>query len=134
MGITIGDDTSPGVGQKKLSEISITERTTPAGRFEAQVGLAPDHSDLLWIDYDSGLSLHPVITSNLSEHRIERLSSLNATDHRISYGCINVPSNFYKEVVHPIFKITGGIVYILPEKHSILSVFGAEAAKFSQRE
>lgn len=86
------------------------------------------------MDYDSALSLHPVVTSNPSEHRIQRLSSANAADHRISYGCIDVSGEFYKEVVHPLFKKTGGIVYILPEEHSFLTVFGPEAARFSRRQ
>lgn len=133
IGTTIGDDISPGVGQKKLSDIGIEERTTPAGRFESQLGTSPNKSELLWIDYESGVSMHPVVTSNASEHRLERLSGTNISARRITYGCVNVSSHFYTEAIHPTFKYTSGIVYILPEVHSIKTVFGAEADRFSQR-
>ncbi len=133
MGITIGDETTAGVGKKKLSDIRIEERTTPAGRFEAQLGINPKQSEMLWIDYESGVSMHPVVTSNASEHRLQRLSSANVAEHRITYGCINVPIAFYKEFVHTTYKNSAGIVYILPENHSILAVFGPEAARFSKR-
>lgn len=46
-------------------------------------------------------------------------------DNRISYGCINVPPEFFKNVVSPAFKSTNGIVYILPETRSPQSVFAS---------
>lgn len=132
IGATVGDDNVPGIGGKKLSDIRIDERITPAGRFEASLGQNLNKSELLWIDYDSAISLHSVVTSNPLERRLQRLSSKNANDHRITYGCINISSDFYKEIVHPVFINTNGIVYILPEVHSILTVFGAEASHFGQ--
>ena len=134
MGTMIGDDITPGVGNKKLADITVEERTTPAGRFGSYLGFSLTKSELLWIDYESGVSMHPVITSNPKEHRLQRLADSNSSEHRITYGCINVSNLFYKEHVHQIFAITGGVVYILPEIHSILKVFGPEAARFSQRE
>lgn len=134
MGTMVGDDIVPGVGNKKLADVTLKERTTPAGRFVAQLGISSTKSELLWIDYESGFSMHPVITSNPIERRLQRLASLNKSEHRITYGCVNVSSLFYKEQVHKIFKVKGGIVYILPEIHSIHMVFGPEAARFSQRE
>lgn len=134
MGTMIGDDITPGVGNKKLVDITFEERTTPAGRFGAYLGFSLTKSELLWIDYESGISLHPVITSNRKERRLQRLAGSNTSEHRITYGCINVSDLFYREHVHQIFEITGGIVYILPEIHSILKVFGPEAERFSQRQ
>jgi hypothetical protein len=133
IGTTIGDKTTPGVGLKKISEISLEERTTPAGRFEADLGFDLRRSELLWIDYESGFSMHVVLTANASERRLQRLTSENTADHRITYGCINVSSHFYKEVIHRIFKNSKGIVYILPEIDSVQKVFGTEAARYSQR-
>ena len=133
LGVTPGDDTSPGVGKKKLADIRKEERTTPAGRFVADLGLDLQNSEILWIDYDSGLSLHIVVTSNAAERRQQRLTSQQVEDLRITYGCINVSKQFYKEIVYPTFKNTSGIVYILPEIHSIQTVFGHEAARFAQR-
>ncbi|MDO9024144.1 hypothetical protein [Zwartia sp.] len=133
LGVTQGDDTSPEVGKKKLADIRKDERTTPAGRFVADLGLDLQNSEILWIDYDSGLSLHIVITANASEQRLKRLASKQVADLRITYGCINVSKQFYIDIVYPTFKNTSGIVYILPEVHSIQKVFGQEAARFAQR-
>jgi hypothetical protein len=69
--------------------------------------------------------LHPVITSNPKERRAERLASPTPLDNRISYGCINVPVDFFKRVVSPAFTGTSGIVYILPETRSIEKVFAS---------
>jgi hypothetical protein len=133
IGVTPGDDTAPGVGKKRLADISVAERTTPAGRFVADLGLDLQNSEILWVDYDSGLSLHIVATGVASERRLQRLSSRQPTDLRITYGCINVSKQFYKEFVYPTFKNTSGIVYILPEVHSIQKVFGSEAANYKPR-
>jgi hypothetical protein len=133
LGIAVGDDTAPSVGQKKLSDMSLDERTTPAGRFVADIGLDLKNSEILWVDYDSGLSLHTVVTSVASERRTQRLASERPADLRITYGCINVSGQFYQEFVYPTFKNTNGIVYILPEVHSIGKVFGPDAALFSLR-
>jgi len=51
------------------------------------------------------------------------LASRNPLDHRISYGCINVPVKFYEDVVSPSFTGTHGIVYVLPDTRSISEIF-----------
>lgn len=133
LGVAVGDHTVPGVGDKRLADIRFEERTTPAGRFVADLGFDLRKEEILWIDYDSGLSLHTVITSNVKERRQQRLASTESADLRITYGCINVAGRFYKEVVYPTFQNTSGIIYILPEIHSIRSVFGAEAGRYAAR-
>jgi hypothetical protein len=122
LGLGRGDDSVPGIGQRKLATITPTERTTPAGRFEASLG-HDFEQDLLWIDYDSSLSLHRVIVGNPKDHRAERLASPSVLDNRISYGCINVPPRFYDDIVAPAFTGTVGIVYILPERKPVRAVF-----------
>ena len=122
LGIGRGDDSVPGIGQRKLATITTAERTTPAGRFEAALG-QDFEQDLLWIDYDAALSLHRVIVGNPRDHRAARLASPSVLDNRISYGCINVPAAFYDGVVAPAFAGTVGIVYILPETRPIRAVF-----------
>lgn len=134
IGKKIGDDITPGVGQKRLAEINADEKTTPAGRYVGGLGSGLDKSELVWIDYESGASIHPVVTSNHSEHRLERLASSRVADRRITYGCVNVPTLFYKEAIHPTFVNSSVIIYILPEVHSIEMVFGIEADSFSYRE
>jgi hypothetical protein len=66
-----------------------------------------------------------VITSNPRERRAQRLATPSPLDKRISYGCINVPVDFFKQVVKPAFKGTNGIVYVLPETRSAQTVFSS---------
>lgn len=122
LGLGRGDDSVPGIGQRKLATIRPEERTTPAGRFQASLG-SDFEQDILWVDYDSSLSLHRVITGNPKDRRHARLASPSPSDNRISYGCINVPAHFYDAVVAPAFKGTVGIVYILPETRPLEAVF-----------
>jgi hypothetical protein len=125
LGLARGDDTVPGIGDRELSNIRPEERTTPAGRFVAQRGMTFRGEDVVWVDYDSGVSLHRVVTSNPRERRLERLATPTPADNRISYGCINVPIAFYNKVVDPTFARTTGIVYVLPETRSVQLVFGS---------
>ncbi|HJQ17937.1 MAG TPA: hypothetical protein VJ859_13175 [Allosphingosinicella sp.] len=123
LGVTPGDDSVPGVGDRELSEIKPEDRTTPAGRFVAKFGKARYGSKVLWVDYATSISLHPVITTRKKERRLQRLRSATPEDNRITYGCINVPTAFYAKVVRPAFTGTAGIVYILPETRPLKAVF-----------
>jgi hypothetical protein len=123
LGLARGDYTVPGIGDRKLSDIRPEERVTPAGRFVASLGFNLHGKDILWVDYDDAVSLHRVVTNNPREHRLERLASRKPLDHRISWGCINVPANFYNDVVKPTFTETYGIVYVMPETRSISKIF-----------
>lgn len=125
LGLGMGDDTVEGIGQRKLATIRPSERTTPAGRFVASLG-HDFEQDILWVDYESGLSLHRVISGHPNERRHQRLTSPTPLDNRISYGCINVPVSFYDELVIPAFTATVGIVYILPESSELGDVFAME--------
>jgi hypothetical protein len=120
-----GDDSVPGVGDRELSNIAPEDRTTPAGRFVAKMGPASGHKRVLWVDYGDAISLHPVITSNKKEHRLQRLNSPTPDDNRITYGCINVPTAFYHKVVAPLVKDTNSVVYILPDTRPLKEVFAA---------
>ena len=125
LGIAHGDDATPGVGDKELAEIGPAEKTTPAGRFKAQIGPAKGNKQVLWVDFNDSVALHPVITTNPKEHRLERLQSPTPKDNRITFGCINVPAEFFQDQVLPSFSAAGGMVYILPEKKFLIEVFPA---------
>src|SRR5688500_3416579 len=109
VGSARGDESVPGIGTRKISSILPEERTTPAGRFSAVMGKGPKGEDILWVDYDSALALHRVVTNVPQERRLQRLQSEVPDDRRITYGCINVPVNFYDTVVRPMFSDTRGI-------------------------
>ena len=133
LGLAVGDDSVPGIGQRKLSTIRPEERTTAAGRFVASLDRDVHGEEVLWVDYDTALSLHRVVTKQPKERRAERLASPSPLDNRVSYGCINVPVKFYEDVVSPSFTGTFGIVYILPETRSAREVFGSYDVQDSSR-
>jgi hypothetical protein len=105
------------------------ERTTPAGRFVASLGRSLGKDDVLWVDYNTALALHRVLAVNSREHRLQRLASVSPLDHRITFGCINVPVKFYDSIIDPAFAGTSGIVYVLPEVRSVSDVFFAASER-----
>jgi len=123
LGLARGDDSTPGVGDRELSAIRPKDRTTPAGRFLAAFGPAIGQARVLWVDYATAISLHPVVTTNPKERRVARLRSPTPKDNRITYGCINVSAAFYRNVVSAAFAGGKGVVYILPEKKPLDEVF-----------
>jgi hypothetical protein len=123
VGLTVGDDTAPGVGDKPLADVRDDEKTTPAGRFVAVPGWDDSGVDVVWIDYAGAVAMHRVIDKVRAERRPERLASPNAADRRISFGCINLPIPFYEKVLSPTVHNTGAIVYVLPETRSPREVF-----------
>lgn len=122
VGLARGDDSVPGIGSRSLASIGSHERSTPAGRFEANLDQGPDGEPIMWIDYDGALALHPMPTGSPAEHRSRRLSSPDPRQRRITYGCINVPAAFFHDVVEKTFS-NGGVVYVLPETRSLESAF-----------
>jgi hypothetical protein len=125
LGMAVGDDSAPGIGDKPLSAIPPKDRTTPAGRFVAHLGHGSHNSTILWVDYKDNIALHRVVTGKPADHRLQRLATPTPEDNRISYGCINVPAAFYNEVISPSFTGTYGIVYVLPETRPLRRVFGS---------
>lgn len=127
LGRAIGDDFAPGVVDMEMDETRAWQRVTPAGRFRADEYRKPDGSRILWIDYDSAIALHKVRPIAADEDRLSRIASADPRQRRITYGCINVPVEFYDRVVHPTFNRTDGIVYVLPETRAAQTAFGSYA-------
>lgn len=125
LGMGVGDVAAKGIGGLRLAAIRPQDRITPAGRFVASLDRDLKGQEILWIDYDDALALHRVVKGQPSERRAERLQSATVADNRISYGCINVPVRFYDDVVSPVFRGTGGVVYILPETGPARDLFGS---------
>ena len=128
LGLALGDDTAPGIGDRKLADIRPDERTTPAGRFVAEMGRNARGEDVVWVDYDAAVSMHRVLTTNPAERRLQRLATPSVADNRISYGCINVPVRFFNTQISPLFAKTNAVVYVLPETRSTREVFGAQVS------
>ena len=128
VGLARGDDSAPGIGELKLAQISPSERTTPAGRFVARFGDSNGHGTMLWVDLPDAISLHSVMSVNPGEHRLRRIKSSDPSQHRISYGCINVPEAYYDDVVLTALAGGNAVVYVLPDTKRIDDVFPAFAA------
>ncbi len=138
LGYAIGDDNAPGIGTKPISQIRPEERTTPAGRFIAEIGMNARGEDVVWVDYDAAVSMHRVLTTNpgrreratsQTQRRLERLASPTNEDNRVSYGCVNLPKAFYENVLAPTVKSVGAVIYVLPETRPMQQVFGPMDAK-----
>ena len=125
LGSARGDESVPDIGDRPLSQVRPEERTTPAGRFIGERGHDLRGEDVVWVDYDGGVSMHRVITTNARERRLERLATPTIDDNRISYGCINVPVAFYEEYIRPTFANRRAMVYVLPEVNTLQAVFGS---------
>jgi hypothetical protein len=125
LGFARGDDSVPGIGLRPIAEVRPEERTTPAGRFVAERGRNLRGEDVVWVDYDAAVSMHRVLTTEPSERRLERLATPTVDDNRISYGCINVPVEFYEAYIRPTFATRRAIVYVLPDSKPVRQVFGS---------
>ncbi len=120
-GSAVGDHTAPGIAGLALRAIPGRDRTTPAGRYIGGFGPSLDAGRVLWVDYDSAVSIHPLIDGP-SERRAERLASPTPEDNRITHGCINVSPEFYEQIIRPTFE-RGGVFYILPDRDSLAETF-----------
>ena len=124
VGIAPGDEASPGVGSKKLAELGPNEKTTPAGRFLAKFGIPFRGQRVLWVDYSTSVALHPIpMDAASTEQRRARMLSPTPDYNRITFGCINVPKDFYSRVLRPQFQKRGGYVYVLPDIRPLEDVF-----------
>ncbi len=125
LGFAPGDESADGIGTRALDAVASHEKTTPAGRFDAERGHDTTGEDVVWIDYDAAVAMHRVRVVDPRERRLERLRSPDPADRRISYGCVNVPVAFFEHVVAPLFRKAHAPVYVLPETKSLDAVFGA---------
>jgi hypothetical protein len=112
-----------------LAQIRPEQRITPAGRFVSWLSVDSEGKELLVMDYRAAISLHAVIKGTPEERRAERLQSATSQDNRISYGCINVPKDFYSSLVSATFAHGPGIVYVLPEAGSATALFGMRPSR-----
>jgi hypothetical protein len=122
LGSAIGDHTAPGIAGLALREIPGEDRTTPAGRFVGGFGPSIDAGRVLWVDYDSAVSIHPLLPGVPAERRAERLASPSPDDNRVTHGCINVSPEFYEGIITSTFQ-RGGVFYILPDRATLAETF-----------
>ena len=122
VGEATGDSAPADIGTRPLSRVKKHEKVTTAGRYVTEAGNNHKGEDIVWLDYDSALSMHRV-RNVPGEGRAKRLQTPTVADNRISFGCVNIPASFYDRYVDPLFSRTPGVVYVLPETKSVVSVF-----------
>ncbi|HMT16865.1 MAG TPA: hypothetical protein PKD71_06585, partial [Ottowia sp.] len=110
------------IGTRPLSRVRPHEKVTSAGRYVTEPGRNHRGEDIVWLDYDAALSMHRV-RDVPGERRPERLRSPGTADKRISFGCINLPADFYDRVIDPLFGRATGVVYVLPETQPAVRLF-----------
>ena len=123
LGQAKGDASVPGIGERPMSQIAPHERTTPAGRFVSEPGKNLSGETVVWIDYDAAVSMHRLRPSDPLEKRPERMATATPQDNRITYGCVNVPAEFYDRWVLPSLGKAAGVVYVLPETQPAKKLF-----------
>jgi hypothetical protein len=120
LGSAPGDHTAPGVGAHAQSgHVPPNERTTPAGRFEAEPGQNASGEPIIWVDFDSAFAIHRLRPGFSYRARSDRLAAGAAQSRRMSWGCVVVPVAFYQQVVDKVLGHSASVVYVLPETRSV---------------
>jgi hypothetical protein len=122
LGLAPGDDSAPGVGER-AAHLPPGERTTPAGRFEAEPGRNLRGEAVVWVDYDTAFAIHRLRPAPASERRPQRLVSATPADNRISAGCVVVEPGFFEKVVLAQLGRGRSVVYVLPETRDWRTLF-----------
>jgi hypothetical protein len=124
LGATRGDMTVPGVGDRaQTGKVRPDERTTPAGRFEAEPGRNLTGEHVVWVDYASAFAIHRVRPGRNWKMRAALLASPDPQGKRVSWGCVVVPVAFYRDVVEKVLGAGRSVVYVLPETRPVQSLF-----------
>jgi len=95
-------------------------KITPAGRFTLEVSkddfYGTSFNLLETFDSTGYVAIHPVYLGNLKENRLGRLQSPEATDNRVSYGCINTTKEMFVDKLAPnADSLNGGMLLIMPD-------------------
>lgn len=123
-GKTRSDSLTEKQAAMSISRVTNADKVTPAGLFRAKGVDTVYGRGVAFAEYaKTRLSVHQVYLGNKAEHRLGRLRSASLADHRVTFGCINVPAEFISQVVVPYF---GGesVIAVLPEAQSAGSFFG----------
>lgn len=89
-------------------------RITPAGVFRIKRYTSPKYGRVIAFleGPKATTAIHRVYLGNVHERRDERIRSGNASDRRITFGCVNVPEEFLDQ----IWDLPNGtLLFIIPE-------------------
>jgi hypothetical protein len=129
-GKTKGDVLPRPIGQQftaeEINKIADNERITPAGEYTAVLKPAKDYGLALFFQDADGntgtIAIHQVYTGNIKERRLDRLSSADVTDNKISYGCINVGLENWNKYIVPNYG-KGARIGVVPDEQSALDQY-----------
>ena len=122
LGSAVGDRIAPGVGEHaQTGHVPFAERTTPAGRFEAEPGRNAAGERIVWVDYASAFAIHRLRPGAGYRTRAARLATSAPQGKRLSWGCVVVPVAFYNDVVARVLGTVRSVVYVLPETRPVQS-------------
>ena len=102
-------------------------KVTPAGRFPLK--MVPSEEYGTAIDFLKGpnasFAIHRVYLGNPSERRADRLANSDPKNKNISYGCVNVSSDFYDNVLSKLDLSGSAFAYLLPSSEISLGKYFA---------
>lgn len=106
--------------------MSDADKVTPAGRFSLKLEEDASYGTTLTFlstANGGGWAIHRVYLGNAAERRAERLASKGGADNNISYGCVNVSSDFYDSTLKKFDYSGKAFAYLLPSDASQLDRF-----------
>lgn len=126
LGSAVGDYIAPGVGERTQNNtLRASDKTTPAGRFEASAGENYKGERVVWVDYDAAFAIHRLRPGLAYKARAARLATSEPAGKRVSWGCVVVPVPFYLHVVEQVLGKGHSVVYVMPESAPLQKVFRA---------
>jgi hypothetical protein len=129
LGLAPGDRPVGDSANASPASLAPSERTTPAGRFDSEPGHNDKGEAIVWIDYAAALAIHRLRPAPARDRRPQRMASPDPGEHRISFGCVVVPVEFYEQVVEPTLGSRRGVVYVLPEASPVQAMFDTLEAR-----
>jgi hypothetical protein len=93
-------------------------KATPAGKFALKMGASGEYGTTLEFlrpaNGDGYYAVHRVYLGNPKERREQRLASPGGADNNISFGCVNVSSDFYDNTLAKFDYSGSAYAYLLP--------------------
>jgi hypothetical protein len=129
IGATKRDALTPSWGTQTLDEMKETDKVTPAGVFTGRFSLSSEYGSTISLEETESpstfVAIHRTYLGTPSENRLARYATPTPEDNRVSYGCINVPSSFYDNVLTLNFKGKSQI-YVMPDNSDARAFFNIQ--------
>lgn len=121
-----GDFKSERAKKVKLSEMVTEDKVTEAGEFTGSREVSKHYGSVIRIaSYDNYFTaMHRTFLERPAEQRQARIDSPTSEDNRITSSCINVPQEFFEDVIAKVVPMNGKVqVVVMPETTDVESFF-----------